>query len=222
MSKRQTGLAILGACLLACSIGLAADPGVADPVQGQAAAAVCASCHQADGSGMNIPGAESWPRLAGLDATYLAKQIEDFKSGQRSSPTMQAFAQMLTDEQIPHVAAWFASLPAPSLSSAEPYSPELLERGRLLATEGDWDNYLVPCSSCHGPDNLGAGSVFPAIAGQHPAYIRDQLLNWQQGSRQNDPQQLMATVAARMSADDIQAVAAWLSTQPGTPEQKPE
>src|SRR5690606_19086836 len=154
MSKRQTGLAILGACLLACSIGLAADPGVADPVQGQAAAAVCASCHQADGSGMNIPGAESWPRLAGLDATYLAKQIEDFKSGQRSSPTMQAFAQMLTDEQIPHVAAWFASLPAPSLSSAEPYSPELLERGRLLATEGDWDNFLVPCSSCHGPDNL--------------------------------------------------------------------
>ena len=221
MSNRQTGLAVLGACLLACSIGLSAEP-IGNPAQGQAAAAICAACHQADGSGMNIPGAESWPRLAGLDASYLAKQLQDFKSGQRSSPTMQAFAQMLSDEQIPHVAAWFASLPAPSLPSAEAHAPALLERGRQLATEGDWDNYLVPCSSCHGPDNLGAGAVFPAIAGQHPAYIRDQLLNWQKGSRQNDPQQLMATVAARMSADDIQAVAAWLSTQPGATEQKPE
>ena len=72
----------------------------------------------------------------------------------------------------------------------------------------------MQCSSCHGPDNLGAGAVFPAIAGQHFGYIRDQLLDWQQGHRDNDAQELMATIAARMSAEDINAVAAWLSIQP--------
>lgn len=217
--------AALGICLLASAVTLSATAQAEpDLVKGQADAAMCAACHQADGSGMNIPNADSWPRLAGLDAGYMVQQLQDFKSGKRQNISMQPFAQMLNEEQMVNVSAWFASLPAPALAvSADSFTPEQLARGEQLATVGDWNNYIVPCSTCHGPDNLGAGSVFPAIAGQHPGYISNQLQNWQQDKRDNDPQQLMAAIAKRMTSDDIQAVAAWLSTQPGavTPQQTP-
>lgn len=217
--------AALGLCLLASATAFsAAAQTVPDPAKGQTDAALCAACHQADGSGMNIPNADSWPRLAGLDADYMAQQLQDFKSGKRQNVSMQPFAQMLDEQQMVNISAWFASLPAPALTTnADSYSAEQLARGEQLAIIGDWDNYIVPCSSCHGPDNLGAGTVFPAIAGQHFGYIRDQLQNWQQEQRDNDPQQLMAAIAKRMTNDDIQAVAAWLSTQPGAiaPQQTP-
>ena len=221
MQKRHIRGAGLAACLSFLSLSVYAMPPAGDPQQGKAAAALCETCHKADGSGQNNPGGESWPRLAGLDAAYLARQLQAYKAGTRQNPSMQAFAQMLDDAQIANVSAWFASLPAADGQPAEEqgHAPELLKRGEQLATEGDWENYIVPCSSCHGPDNLGAGTVFPAIAGQHFGYIRDQLLAWQQGSRTNDPQRLMASVAKRMSADDINAVAAWLSTQPAAAQQ---
>lgn len=221
MTKKHTRITGLIACLLIFPLNLYAESLAPDPEQGKAAAAICSSCHKADGSGQNIPDGESWPRLAGLDEDYLTKQMHDFKTGKRKNPSMEAFAQMLTDEQIGHVSAWFSSLPATNAQSADAqeYSTELLERGQKLAIEGDWDNYIVPCSSCHGPDNLGAGKEFPAIAGQHFGYIREQLLSWQSGERHNDAQGLMASIAKRMSNEDINAVAAWLATQPVAVEQ---
>ena len=221
MQKNHVWGAGTAVCLSLLSLTALAAPPAGDPEQGKAAAALCATCHQADGSGLNNPAGESWPRLAGLEADYLARQLHAYKTGARRNPSMEAFAQMLDDEQILHVSAWFASLPATDGQSAEDqgHSAELLKRGEQLATEGDWENYIVACSSCHGPDNLGAGTVFPAIAGQHFGYIRDQLLAWQKGTRENDPQRLMASIAERMSSDDINAVAAWLSTQPVAVEQ---
>src|SRR5690606_28013231 len=138
----------------------------------------------------------------------------------RQNPSMQAFAQMLDDQQIADVSAWFASLPATAGQSAaaQGHSEELLKRGEQLATEGDWSKYIVPCSSCQVQDNRCSGTVFSAISGLHFGSIRDQLLAWQQGARKNDPQRLMATIAERMSSDDITAVAAWLSSQPATAE----
>ncbi|MEZ2746203.1 cytochrome c [Halopseudomonas bauzanensis] len=221
MQKNHVWGAGTAVCLSLLSLTVLAAPRAGDPEQGKAAAALCATCHQADGSGLNNPAGESWPRLAGLEADYLASQLHAYKTGARRNPSMEAFAQMLDDEQILHVSAWFASLPATDGQSAEDqgHSAVLLKRGEQLATEGDWENYVVACSSCHGPDNLGAGTVFPAIAGQHFGYIRDQLLAWQKGTRENDPQRLMATIAERMSSNDINAVAAWLSTQPVAVEQ---
>ncbi|MDN3559172.1 c-type cytochrome [Vreelandella neptunia] len=79
-----------------------------DAERGQAAAATCTACHQADGSGMNVPNGESWPRLAGLNADYIAKQLHDFKAGQRQNATMVTFANMLDDQQIADVAEYYS------------------------------------------------------------------------------------------------------------------
>ena len=193
------------------SFGLFAQTG--NPAQGEQEAAICAACHQPNGQGMNIPGGESWPSLAGLNASYLAKQLHDFKTGKRTNASMLPFATMLNDQQILDLAAYYASLPALEVSPANEDS-DLLNLGKKLAETGDWDRYIVPCASCHGPSNQGAGEHFPAIAGQHPGYIEAQLLAWQDGSRANDPQDLMLAIAKRMTKQDIKAVAAWLASQP--------
>ena len=185
-----------------------------DAQRGQAAAAVCMACHQADGSGLNIPGGESWPRLAGMNAEHLYKQLLDFQQGRRTNATMAPFAQMLNDQQLRDVSIYYSQLPATPASGYQGVDAELLAHGERLATRGDWDRYIVPCASCHGPDNQGAGAHFPGIAGQHAGYIERQLRDWQQGQRDNDPQHLMLAIAERMDDRDIRAVSAWLASQP--------
>lgn len=184
-----------------------------DAARGASSAAVCAACHQANGSGMHIEGGESWPRLAGLNAEYMAKQLHNFKSGSRSNATMMPFASMLDEQQIADVSAYYSQMqPTPGQGGAKA-DKTMLQRGELIALHGDWSSYVVPCKSCHGPDNQGAGAAFPGIAGQHAGYIEQQLQAWKSNTRNNDPQQLMAVVAKRMSDTDIRAVAAWLARQ---------
>src|SRR5690554_5732518 len=204
-------LAIISLLFTSSALSLEID---AEAVKrGQASAAICSSCHQADGSGMNIPGGESWPRLAGLNRDYLIAQVNAFKTGTRSSPTMTPFAGMLNPQQLIDVSSFYASLPTKPITVANA-DAELLEHGKKLALEGDWERYIVPCSSCHGPGNQGVGSEFPGIAGQHPGYIAQQLEAWQNGVRKNDPQNLMGAIAKRLNSQDIAAVSAWLASQP--------
>jgi len=184
-----------------------------DAVAGKAGSAICMACHQADGNGMNISGGESWPRLAGLDAGYIYKQLTEFKVGKRVNASMAPFAQMLSDQQMKDLAVYYSQLPAGAGAGGE-VDDKLLAYGEKLVTNGDWDRYIVPCGTCHGPGNKGAGASFPGIAGQHAGYIETQLLAWQEGKRDNDPQHLMLAIAERMNERDIKAVAAWLSTQP--------
>ncbi|MBB3329565.1 cytochrome c553 [Halomonas campaniensis] len=209
-SKRITG----GLGLL-LGVGLAAGQAVAlegDAERGQAAAGTCVACHQADGSGMNVPGGESWPRLAGLDADYLAKQLHDFKEGRRQNATMMPFANMLDDQQIADVAAYYSEMRVTAAQTGD-VDDDLLARGEQLALRGDWDAYIVSCKSCHGPRNEGVGDTFPGIASQHAGYIENQLRAWQADERSNDPQNLMGAIAKRMSDEDIRAVSAWLASQ---------
>lgn len=191
-----------------------------DAERGQAAAATCTACHQADGSGMNVPNGESWPRLAGLNADYIAKQLHDFKAGQRQNATMVTFANMLDDQQIADVAEYYSQMPVTPGQGGDEAEEALLARGQQLAERGDWNAYIVSCQSCHGPGGTGVGSTFPGVASQHAGYISAQLTAWKNETRSNDPQNLMGAIAKRMSDNDIQAVSAWYATQPGSEEQE--
>src|SRR5690606_27715872 len=111
------------------------------------------------------------------------------------------------------VAVYYSQLPPTSGKGGDSADDATLKRGEQLALSGDWSRYIVSCISCHGPNNQGAGAAFPGIAGQHASYIENQLKAWQQGTRKNDPQDLMGAIARRMSDADIRAVAAWLANQ---------
>lgn len=204
---------ILAAIGLATTAGIASAAVSGDPQNGKEVANLCVACHQADGSGKHIEGGESWPRLAGLNATYLAKQLHDIKDGSRTSPTMMPFVNMLDDQKIADVAAYYSQLEPTAGEGGQKADEALLTRGEQLAQRGDWSQYVVSCKSCHGPGNQGAGDVFPGIAGQHAGYIEAQLKAWKEGTRKNDPQDLMGSIARRMSDTDIHAVAVWLANQ---------
>ena len=70
------------------------------------AAGTCAVCHGQDGLA-KVPDA---PNLAGNNATYLAKQLNAFKSGERKHEQMSIIAQDLSDAEIANLAAWFAAI----------------------------------------------------------------------------------------------------------------
>ena len=152
--------------------------------------------------------------IAGLNADYLYKQMKDVKDGSRNSPTTMPFVNMLNDQQFKDITVYYSQLPAVQGQGDPAATEEELAHGEKLAMQGDWDRYIVPCSSCHGPENLGVGSTFPHLAGQHAGYISDQLHAWQSGKRNNDPQHLMLAIAERMNDKDIRAVSQWLSRQP--------
>jgi cytochrome c553 len=172
-------------------------------------AAPCMACHGADGAGQAAAGN---PRLAGLDAAYLRKQLDDFASGTRSNPVMQPMATALSEDERHAMATYYSQQPLAMKPATALPAPD--SAGAVLATRGDWSRGVPGCVQCHGPGGSGVGANFPPLAGQPASYIEAQLKAWQQGTRHNDPLQLMQHLSAALGAQDIEAVAAWFAAQP--------
>lgn len=171
--------------------------------------APCASCHGKDGAGQATAG---FPRLAGLNADYLAKQLHDFKRGLRSNPVMQPIARALSDAEIAATARYFAALPVPKAQEAAA-DPALVKKGEALFHNGDWARGVPGCYQCHGPEGQGIGAHFPAIVPQSSLYVRNQLRDWKSGARRNDPAGLMKSVADHLPDDEAAAVAAYVASR---------
>lgn len=77
--------------------------------KGAATGQSCIDCHGADG---NAPIDDSYPKLGGQYADYLAHSLVAYRNGHRSNALMAAQAQGLDDQQIADLAAWFASRPS--------------------------------------------------------------------------------------------------------------
>jgi len=175
-------------------------------------ATACLACHGADGGGTAAAG---FPRLAGLNEAYIARQLQDFRSGKRSNPLMQPVAKALSDTEVQLIAAYYAALPIPA-TTPEGGDPALLRKGEAIAINGDWNHEIPACFQCHGPSGKGIESNFPAITGQSAVYISNQIAAWKSGTRANDPAGLMKSVANKLSADQVKAVSAFLANQPLT------
>jgi cytochrome c553 len=72
---------------------------------GEAKAARCSGCHAGSFAGHGM-----LPRLAGQQPAYLAKQLHNFKAGERKSGPMQAIAANLSESDIEELAAYLGSL----------------------------------------------------------------------------------------------------------------
>ncbi|AZF05563.1 c-type cytochrome [Pseudomonas sp. R5-89-07] len=170
----------------------------------------CVACHGADGLGLAAAG---FPRLAGLSAQYVSKQLADFASGARSNAVMQPLAKALTEAEIAALSDAVAVMPAP-LTAKAPRSLMPENPVEKLALQGAWERQIPACASCHGPGGVGVGDAFPPLAGQPAAYLAAQLNAWQNGARRNDPNDLMGHIAKSMTADEVQAVARYFASLP--------
>jgi cytochrome c553 len=181
------------------------DQGVADLVgAGSNDEWACSSCHGEGGEGsLNVP------RLAGLPAGYLIKQLNDYQSGARYNDNMQFVVKGLSSDELIALGHYYAGLETPP--SAKPAFNGDLDRGRQLALEGDWSIDAPACFSCHGSSGWGVGEIFPGLAGQHPVYTFTQLNDWHNGDRSNSPIGLMKSVAGQLSRQDMQSVSDYLA-----------
>lgn len=165
----------------------------------------CFSCHGLDGAGDGV----SVPRLAGLDAGYLQKQLADYAARRRADPVMSPIARWLDDGDQRAVAAFYAAMPAPAAPPAA--APP------AIWLNGAPGRGVTACASCHGVDGRGLGAGHPAVHGQPAAYTLDQLRRWKRGERRNDPIGVMSKAVAGLSQAEMRTIAAWLETAPSAP-----
>ena len=78
-----------------------------DPARGNELQGECSDCHGDDGMGD-----EEYPRIAGLDESYLLEQLILIKKGERSEKAemMLWFFEDLEEQDLEDLAAYFASL----------------------------------------------------------------------------------------------------------------
>ena len=187
----------------ALTLFLVSGAHAADSQTPPASAAVCAACHGPDGnSPLNVN-----PKLAGQHAQYLNKQLHDFKSGKRASATMIGMVATLDEQGMTDVAAWFSSQPRGNGEA----DPATVDAGQTLYRGGNPTTGVPACASCHGATGNGVGSAnFPALAGQHAQYVITELGRFKSGERANDNARMMRDIAARMSDDEMAAVASYM------------
>lgn len=199
MTTKLAATLICAAAL--CASGPAYSEGSKEAGQGKAI--TCVACHGIDG---NSPNPE-WPNIAGQHASYLVKELKAFRDGTRQNALMSPMAAGLTDEDIADLAAWFASQ-TPRGGETE---PSKLSHGQKLFRAGDAGEETMACAACHGPTGRGnplAG--YPSIQGQYATYIAAQLRAYRSGTRAGDLNEIMQSVARRLSDEDIDAVASYV------------
>jgi cytochrome c553 len=191
-----------------CAGALSTTTARAARLTAPAAAKVCQGCHGAGGEG-NPPA--SIPRIAGQSAEYLEKQLRDYASGDRTHPVMQNFAKPLSGADRNAIAIYFSALESPYiLVTTKSYATQLA-LGHQLANQGSETRRVQACKNCHGPDGTGVLHAAPYLSGQSAQYLTSALKSFKEGTRKNDPGQLMTSVASALSDADILAAAAYFS-----------
>lgn len=177
-------------------------------IGGFGAGGACARCH---GDETRPPVSRLVPKLAGQSAAYLEAALESYAAGQRASGIMQPIAAQLDREAIGRIAERYAGMSRERDGSPpEAAAAEQLARGRRIATSGIPDSGIPPCLACHDGT---AAATFPLLAGQHASYLAGQLRLWQHGLRDRTAHgAIMATIARRLTAQQIEDVTAWLES----------
>jgi cytochrome c553 len=194
-----------GAFVTASAAANAPAARLPDAGRGQRIASqVCAACHGVDG---NSP-AGAFPSIAGQHASYLFKQLRDFKTQpgakapERNSPVMTGMVAGLGDADMADLAAYYASrAPRPTVA----HDKATIALGQQIWRGGIPSKGVPACGACHGPAGAGIPAQYPRLGGQWQEYTGAQLVAFSQGVRVNSAP--MRAIASRMSDAEIRAVA---------------
>jgi cytochrome c553 len=189
MTTTRIGIFAIAALALAAGLGAAEAAG---PLDDPAFAKVitCGACHGINGNSKS----DMQPIIAGLDPAYFKRQIENYATGKRPSPEMEPYAKQVQFLGVDQIAAFFAA------QKREPTplgtQPEAVARGRAGA---------APCVICHGQDGRGdVARLIPALAGQPPGYLAQQMLLFKADTRDPGDPLLSAKKALMRTVPDGQ------------------
>jgi cytochrome c553 len=162
----------------------------------------CVTCHGARGEGNGFDA----PRLAGLPAGYLQKQMEDYAAGLRAHELMRDVARFLDSDGRMQVARYYAALP-----------PQALPPATMDAVAGTTPAlYANACQQCHGVDGVGSVNG-PPLNAQPAFYLAQQLQDWQVSKRRNDGNHVMLKVAQQLGAEEVRQLSLYLAQIPPRP-----
>lgn len=162
----------------------------------------CFLCHGENGESAS----EVFPKLAGQHASYIAKQLENFKSGKRKSTAMADMASRLNADDMLALGQYFESKPAEPEAVKD---ADLAAVGRYIFNNGNHFSGVPACASCHGKEGLGTAHL-PRLAGQYASYIETQLTLFNQRERTND-NAVMHAIVSKMTPLEMAAVAVYIS-----------
>ena len=138
----------------------------AEDVQAQVQA--CAACHGQNG----VPAdPKTTPIIWGQQASYLYKQLHDYKSGERKSAVMGPVVADISLADLRQIANVFAAKtwPAPQVRGAGASPP----------------NGIAQCQPCHQP-NFAGGPPAPRLAGLSYDYLAAAMKSFADGTRTNN------------------------------------
>lgn len=168
------------------------------------ATTVCTACHGDDGNSA-VP---MFPKIAGLQESYIAKQLRDFQSGRRKSDIMAPVVAALKPEDFLSLATYYSGQ---KRNPGAADDKKITDFGKMVYFDGNEETGVPACIGCHQPQ--GAGHlIYPRIGGQHVQYVTQQLKNFASAERSNDVSRFMRVVAKRMSEEEIDSVAAYLTS----------
>lgn len=189
---------------LACCLPLLALAGTGHAADAkELAATICAACHGADGNSV----APMFPKLAGQQETYLAKQLNEFISGKRKNEIMVPIFATVSKGDVPGLAAYYA---AQTQTSGAVTDAALAEAGKKLYDDGNTDSGVPACMGCHMENGMG-NERYPRLAGQHQTYTLQQMADFKSGARVNDKGRVMRAVAERMTEQEMKAVSEYIA-----------
>jgi cytochrome c553 len=192
---------VVSLSLVALGASLAARAQAPAPFKGDAARGheltyTCNGCH-AVANYKNVYPTYSVPKLHGQRPEYIVAALKEYKSGERSHGTMHSQASSMSEQDMADIAAYLAG-------------PNVLTQSKNDAPATARPKASETCLACHGTNGVGITADYPTIAGQHKDYIERALHDYQKGGRKNP---IMAGMAATLTADDIDALAAYYSAQ---------
>lgn len=194
-------LAVLFSLVLAGSIAtttvMAQEPAAAGDVsRGAVLSDTCMGCHGIDGYRNGYPSYRV-PKLGGQHPDYIVLALQGYKNKTRAHSTMHAQAWSLSEQDMKDIAAFFASEGAIQ---------------KAAAPVGEAPAKAATCVACHGEGGVSVAPNWPSLAGQHEDYIIHALNQYQAGARK-DP--VMGSMAAGLTPEEIEELAAYFSDQPG-------
>jgi cytochrome c553 len=81
-----------------------------DPEVARGKISMCIGCHGIPGYKASFPEVYHVPKIAGQNAEYIVTALQDYASGARNFPSMEAIAQTLTPQDMADLAAYYSSL----------------------------------------------------------------------------------------------------------------
>jgi cytochrome c553 len=154
----------------------------------------CHKCHNRDG----ISDDEEIPTIAGQRATYMYKQMSDYKNGFRVNRDMKKAMRKLSPQDMVHVSAWFESLER----------PQMVGNDQMLV--------IKVCDSCHQKEQVeedGRIEVAPVLEGQIRQYLEDTMMAFKQADRSNDLFKRMQSVSHKLSDDEIRRLSRYYGAE---------